>query len=285
MAEAKSKEPGTEVEKVEELTPDMEARMAELAGETKSAIDLQEDVRLPQLQLVQGQSSNVGDARKGQLFHSLTQDAWNEVEVILVKMFKTRTYWGDQDGLDNPPACTSPNALDGWGDPDEEAIKRDGGEPYGLALDDRGPNGGGSCARCPKNRIAPDGCQLQFNYLAVQVSGDGEEVDMTLPIGFMMKRTSIKRASQLNSLLLDMKYPWSNVIVLASDEEENKASQKYYIWRIKKGRAATMQEMVKAATVAGMISDAQKGGASVTIGDGDEGGGSKSSGDDSDIPF
>lgn len=272
-----AEEPGTDVvvpgTGEVELSQAMMDRMAELAAETRSEIDLQQDVRLSALALVQKTSPSDWDAKAGQLHHTLTGENFTKAEVLLVKMNKTRTYWGRQEGLTNPPVCTSPNALDGWGDPDEALMTRDSDDgeqmiPYGQKLREKGPNGGGACRNCPKAGIGDNRCQLQYNYLVVPLTdADGNERDWQneLPIGVMMKRTSTKTASQINMLLLNMPYPWSNIIELTGSAEQNKAGQEYFIWQAKKGRPSTMQEMIRAATVAGMISDAVKSGVSVTI--------------------
>lgn len=256
-----------------ELTAAMEARMRELAGEVKGEIDIQTDIRLSALALLQKTSSDMGDARPGQIKHTLTGEVFTRVEVLLVKMNKTRTYWGRQEGMTNPPVCTSPNSLDGWGDPSEEELKRDSDDgeqaiPYGQRLAEKGPNGGGRCQACPKNGIGDNRCQLQYNYLVVPLTdpeGAPRDWENELPVGVMMKRTSIKKASQLNSLLLNMQYPWSNVIELSGSAEKNKAQQEYFVWDVKKGRPAAMAEMIRAATIAGMISDTIKAGGSVTV--------------------
>src|SRR5256885_1795964 len=128
---AKDDEPGAEVAVPDEakspqtLSDAQEARMKELAAEAREAIDIQEDVRLPALSLVQKTSKTIGEERPGEIVHTLTTESFKGVEVLLVKMNKTRTYWPKLEGLSNPPACTSPNALDGWGDPGEEEMKRD----------------------------------------------------------------------------------------------------------------------------------------------------------------
>lgn len=298
-------ETSTEVAvKDEELTPAQIAMMQELADDTKGEIDLQQDVNLPALALVQRTSKGVGSATPGQIRHTLTEEALSKAEVVLVRMYRTRAYWGVKDTLGGaPPACNSQNAIEGWGDPSEEDMKRDDPsweaenrqpEPYGIRLGIKGPNGGGSCKDCPKNRFGKNACQLQYNYLGILVSPVSDngttqmrEFKTELPVGFMMKRTSIKKATQLNSLLLNMKFPWSNVIELGGEIETNKAGQEYFVWTVKKGRATTTEEMLRAAEVAGMVRDAQQRGALVTIDDPQQETASAPVGSagDEDIPF
>lgn len=247
-----------------DLSPEQQEEMDRLAGETKEQIDIQTDIRIPALSLVQKTSGGVGEARPGELYHTQSGEAVKRAEVVLCRMFKTRTYWGRQDGLGNPPACSSPNAMDGWGDPDEDDMKRDSDDgrtvvPYGQKLTEKGPNGGGRCSSCPKNGIGDNKCQLQYNYFAL-VTGEGQVVDGQLPVALLMKRTSIKTANNINAMLLEMRYPWSNVMELWGEADKNKAGQEYFVWRAKKGRPATMEEMIAAAKVAGLVSEAQKAG-------------------------
>jgi hypothetical protein len=209
-----------------------------------------------------------------------TGEVFPVAQVVLVKMITTRTYWGEKDSLGGaPPACSSPNALDGWGTPSQEDLERDDPthvaenrdpEKYGQLLKVKGPMGGGSCKDCPKNRFGKNSCALQYQYLAVLVGPapegeEGRDITSELPIGFLMKRTSIKVAKQVNSLLLNMRFPWSNVIELGSDKESNSRNQEYFIWTARKGRPATMAEMMRAAQVAGMVRDVERSGGKVTV--------------------
>lgn len=264
-----------------ELSDEQRQYMDELARDAKSGIDMREDITLPALKLVQATSSDVGDARKGEIYHSLSGESYKTAEFLIITTFKTRTYWGNREELGGPPVCFSDNALDGWGSPTPEEVERDGGEPYGHLLDVKGPNGGGSCRSCPKSLFGA-GCQEQYNYLGYVIGEDG--IDGQLPAGVLMKRTSVKVAKRLNALILNMKYPWSNVIELNSVEDENKAGQKYQVWSIKKGRPATMDEMVYTARTAAQLRDARAAGQRISVDDADPDGSTSGTGTD-DIPF
>jgi len=266
-----------------ELTAEQQAYMDELSRDAKSGIDMREDITLPALKLVQATSSDVGDARKGEIYHTLSGEAFKTVQFLIITTFKTRTYWGDREDLGGPPVCSSDNALDGWGTPTEEEVERDGGVPYGQLLTQKGPHGGGSCRACPK-AVFGAGCQEQYNYLGY-IIGDEGGIDGQLPAGVLMKRTSVKVAKRLNALILNMKYPWSNIIELTSKDDVNKAGQAFQIWEIKKGRPATMDEMVGAARAAAQLKEARDAGQRITVDDSDPASESSSATGDSDIPF
>lgn len=235
-----TKKESTEIEvvgngEVSAIDPDILREMEAASLAAKKEIDLQEDVRLPALQLVQA-TTNVGDidATPGQLIDTLTSQAYKDVDVVPVAMFKTRAFFGG-GSIGDPPTCTSPNAVDGYGNP-------------GDTLTNRGPKGGGSCKSCPEGNWRTGGkCQQRYNYL-VMVLGDAtnpEDYANELPRGLMMHGTSAKTASKLNTLLLSGKFPWSNVVKLSSTQEKNDRGN-YRVWSVGKTRGATNEEMLVA---------------------------------------
>lgn len=210
----------------EEILAEMEAASAE----AKSTLDLQDDVRLPQLRLVQATTQDV-EANPGQLIDTLTGDALDSAEVVMVDTWKTRAFFAG-GSIGDPPVCTSPNALDGFGDP-------------GDHLEKRGPLGGGSCQDCPQSNWRQGGkCQLRYNYLGMAV-GEGRDLDVELPRAIMMHGTSAKVANRLNTLLLGSKFLWSSVVRLTSKSEKNDRGT-YRIWDFSRSRPVTEGEMLAA---------------------------------------
>lgn len=212
------------------LPDEMIAEMEAASREAKKSLDLNEDVRLPELRLVQATTQDV-DAKPGQLIDTLTGDALDAAEVVLIDTpLKTRAYFPGNVG--DPPSCTSPNALDGYGDP-------------GDSLKMKGPHGGGSCQDCPQANWRQGGkCQLRYNYLAMVVSEGADPVN-ELPRGVMMHGTSAKVANRLNTLLLGSRFPWSNVVRLASKQEKNERGT-YKVWEFVREREVTTEEMALA---------------------------------------
>lgn len=242
--------PKDEVAKVESgevLSPEDLAFMEQMAAETRKSIDMSEDIRLPSLQVVQATGALSDSHKQGTLVHMLTDEEFDTADVIVCSMFKSRVRFPKQ--LGDPPLCTSFNALDGFGDPGDDLRDK------GIT----GPNGGGDCTRCPE---APRGgsCSLNFNYVTLLVGTNGaprDGWDTELPVGLRMKRTSIKTASRINAMMLDAKYPWSNVLTLSARREENDKGR-YYVWQVAKARPATMPEMIKAAQYADKMNQAQR---------------------------
>lgn len=236
----------------------------------KGEIDLQQDVRLPSLMLVQATTQVEGDARPGQILDTLTGDAADEVEIVPVSTFKTRAFFGGKS-IGEPPTCTSPDALNGYGEVADK-LKAEG------AL---GPAGdSGACLRCPEGDWRRGGkCQLRFNYLAVL---PGENVTHDVPRGVMMHGTSAKVASRLNTMLLAQNLFWGSTIVLSSKMERNDRGQ-YYLWNVARGRPANEEEMMVAFRYYKQFDEGRKMGATVEVtapGDTPD-----SSDPDADVPF
>jgi len=217
---------GKEVEPVvaggEVVIPDdVMAEMEAASREQKAAIDVTTDVRLPQLRLVQATTQDV-EAAAGQLFDSLTGAALDEVDAIVLDMYKSRALFGG-DNVGDPPTCTSPDAINGFGDP------------------------GGDCLRCPHADWRSGGrCQLRYNYFAVLL-GDGFDPEHELPRGVMMHGTSAKVATRLNTMLFGSKFFWSNVVHLSSVQETNKRGT-YKVWEARRSRPAKNASLVSATS-------------------------------------
>jgi len=209
-----TKEPSTDVA----IPDDLLAEMNAAAAEARRGIDLNEDVRLPQLRLVQATMS-IDGANPGQLHDTLTAESADSVDAVVLSMFKTRALFGGNIG--DPPRCTSPDAIVGHGDP------------------------GGDCTRCPHSDWRQGGrCQLRYNYLVMPV-GDQHDPENEMPRGVLMHGTSAKVASRLNTMLLGSKFFWSNVVTLGSVTSKNDKGT-FRVWDFKKSRAATPEEMVTA---------------------------------------
>lgn len=240
-------DPGTDVA----LSNDVLAEMEAMAAAAKKEIDLQEDVRLPSLKLIQATTQETGGGHAGQILDTMSGEVYDSVEIVPVSMFKSRAFFSGNIG--DPPSCSSPNALDGYGD-EADQLKQGG-----IV----GPSGGGSCQACPHSKWQTGGrCQLRYNYLGLVI---GDDIGNDLPRGIMLHGTSAKVANRLNSLLISQKFPWSNVVELSSAQEKNERGV-YKIWAIKKGRPATNVEMLASFQMSKQVAQSR----SVTIEGADE---------------
>jgi hypothetical protein len=217
---------GKEVEKRKSaevaIPDDMLAEMEAASAGIKNKLDLGQDVRLPQLRLVQAttDSDSVGGAAAGTIHDTFTGDSAQSIQVVPLQMFKSRAYFGTGN-IGDPPVCTSPDAITGYGQP------------------------GGDCSRCPHADWRNGGrCQLRYNYLVMAV-GEGTDPENELPRGVMMHGTSAKIATRLNTMLLGSKFVWSNVLELSSTTEKNDRGQ-YKVWAVKRSRETTTEEQVLA---------------------------------------
>lgn len=209
-----AKEVGTDLA----IPDDMLAEMEAAAVEARKSIDINTDVRLPQLRLVQATTQDI-EANAGQLFDTLTAEPCDTMDVVPLSMFKTRALFSGSIG--DPPTCTSPDAITGFGDP------------------------GGDCSRCPHADWRNGGkCQLRYNYLVMPV-GDTHDPDNEMPRGLMMHGTSAKIASRLNTMLLASKFFWSNVITVGSSTAKNDRGT-YKLWDVKRARVTTTEEQIQA---------------------------------------
>lgn len=270
------------VDRVQEggLPAEVQAEMEAASAAAKADIDLQQDVRLPSLMLVQATTQTDSDAKPGQILDTLTGEAEDTVEVVPVATFKTRAYFGRGGSIGDPPTCTSPDALNGYGEVAEKLIAQGVTGPAGVS---------GACQRCPEADWRRGGkCQLRFNYLTVM---PGENMEHDVPRGVMMHGTSAKIASRLNTLLLAQPYFWGNVISLSSNQEKNEKGQ-YRVWQVSRGRETSSEEKVVAYRTYQRFAESRQQGATVAV-EGDpavspgEAGRGESGGDDpdSDIPF
>lgn len=213
-----AKKTGGDVAIPEDVLAEMEAASQGI----KEKLDLGQDVRLPQLRLVQAttDSGTVGDAPPGSIYDTFSSNAEQTMQVVPLQMFKSRAYFA-AGNIGDPPVCTSPDAVLGYGEP------------------------GGDCTRCPHSNWRQGGkCQLRYNYL-VMVVGDDADPENELPRGVMMHGTSAKIATRLNTMLLGSKFVWSNVLELSSTTEKNDRGQ-YKVWAVKRSRETTPEEQMLA---------------------------------------
>jgi hypothetical protein len=235
------------------LPDDVLAEMQAASNEIREKLDLSQDVRLPQLRLVQATTQDI-EAAAGTIFDTFGSTAHDEVQIVPVTTWKTRAYFGTGT-IGDPPVCTSPDAVTGYGTP------------------------GGDCTRCPHANWQQGGrCQLRYNYMVVLL-GEGMDPENELPRGVMMHGTSAKIASRLNTLLLGSKFVWSNVLTLSSTTEKNDRGQ-YKVWSVKKERDATPEEQVLAFRWHKTLAKAE----SVTVAD-DAAAPAPAEDPDADIPF
>jgi hypothetical protein len=266
MAESKEVDvkPKSEVATIDDATlAEMEAATAKVRG----TLDLAQDVRLPQLRLVQATSADLENAKAGQIFDSLASVGHDEVEIVLISTWKTRAHFGGGN-IGDPPDCTSPDAARGYG------VVADRIKAEGKEFD-----GAGDCLKCPEADWRTGGkCQLRYNYLTMLL-GEGTDPENELPRGVMMHGTSAKVASRLNTMLLSSKFIWSNVLALSSHTEKNDRGQ-YKVWDVRRIRATTPAEQLLAFNWYRTLDQAR----SVTIADTD-GAETPSPSGDEDIPF
>lgn len=273
---------GTEIEALQAMRAEMEA----LREETREDIDLENDIRLPALDLIQATTKipdDLEDAMPGRFWHTGNNGVYKAPILVIAKVLKTRTRFGPQ--LGEIPLCSSPDAKNGYGEPGDD-------------LEIRGPNGGGSCQVCPEAAIRkPNGergsCALNYNYIGILVEADGEPVRFhnSLPVAIRMKRTSAKTAKRLNALLLDDDFYWSQAFALGATREENEKGV-YQVWTIKVARPATAQEQIRAFEIAKQLNEAQRRQQMIEVVEPPSGGGRSSGGsdggepgEDDDIPF
>ena len=142
-----------------------------------------EDMAIPEIKLVQnvgGDEARAAGAEPGDIYLSLTSEIFKEgLDIIVVDMQKTRTYWGRTDISDEPPTCASLNA-------DSE-----------LNMD------GESCKECEHRCDTPwlvsaterrTKCLLNYNILAVKL-------DTQIPVLIRTSGISTKAVRELISQL------------------------------------------------------------------------------------
>jgi hypothetical protein len=118
------------------------------------------DMSMPELKLLQnvgGEEAKAGGAKAGDLYIALYDTAYPDgIDVVVVDMLKTRTYWGRENIDEGPPACSSANA--------------DVKEPKSLD--------GQDCTTCEHRCDTPwllspadrrTKCLLNYNILAIKV--------------------------------------------------------------------------------------------------------------------
>ncbi len=200
------------------ISDDILKEMEAATATAKAQIDMNEDVRLPNIRLVQA-TMDVDGAKPGQLHDTLTMESADTMDVIPLQMFKTRALFTGNIG--DAPVCTSPDAITGFGDP------------------------GGDCSRCPHSDWRNGGrCQLRYNYLVMPV-GEGHDPTVEMPRGVMMHGTSAKVASRLNTMLLASRFLWSNVVKIGSVSSKNDKGT-FRVWDVKREREATQEEQLTA---------------------------------------
>lgn len=142
-----------------------------------------EDMAIPEIKLVQnvgGDEARAAGAEPGDIYLSLTNEIFKEgLDIIVVDMQKTRTYWGRTDISDEPPTCASLDA-------DSE-----------LNMD------GESCKDCEHRCDTPwlidaaerrTKCLLNYNILAVKL-------DTQIPVLIRTSGISTKAVRELISQL------------------------------------------------------------------------------------
>lgn len=285
--------PSRPVMQMEGFSPEEMAEMASLAGEAVDVVD-SSDLRMSQFAIVQSTSKAVTELgiMPGTIIHTLTGEQFpNGLEFVVSFIKKTRTRFKAK-AIGEAPLCSSPNALDGYGDPATQLV----------AAGAIGPNGGGDCSRCPaavvdfKNKKIGD-CALQWNFIGFR-TGEGADPATEMPLVVQMQRTSIQTAQNLSTLLASLRFPWGARIKVTAKARTNDNGT-FFVWAIAKGAATDAVEIRKALDIARMVKHAQSvtveqsdvadGIIDVTPGDGSYAApvaaGGSSVLDDDDIPF
>ena len=144
-----------------------------------------DDMVIPELKLIQnvgGESAKEAGCVPGDLFMTIFDQVYQEgVDVVIVDMQKTRTFWGRDEIGDGPPQCSSSNADTG--------LSQDGKE----------------CATCTDRCDTPwlltaldrrTKCLLNYHVLAINLTGGADS-----PLIIRAGGISTKAVRELNTQL------------------------------------------------------------------------------------
>ena len=176
-----------------------------------------DELSIPQLKLIQNVGGDYAkdnlNAQPGDFFFPLTNEiipAGEQIDIIIVDMPKTRTFWGREELDEDPPLCSS---LDG---------------EFGMD--------GTECKNCPHLHNAPwmlakterrTMCLMAFNVLAFQVK-DG------LPLMIRCHGISTKSARDLMTLLKlnkELKGELNRAIVHVTSAKKKTASGEAFMFK------------------------------------------------------
>lgn len=70
----------------------------------------QEDLIIPEIKLIQntgGDLAKASGAKPGEFYSEMSNEIFTDFDFVIIRMQKTRTYWGRTELDDDPPECTS----------------------------------------------------------------------------------------------------------------------------------------------------------------------------------
>ncbi len=190
-----------------------------------------EDVKIPRAVLMQALSDMVeaGDAKAGDFVNNVTMENYGAgFEFILLALTEREIIKGKSRFVDKKLKCQSMDRFTGIGEP------------------------GGNCSVCDYGQWGAGGeapeCSDQFTYLIYVLSSDED-----LPAALVMGKTSMKTAKSFNLIIKGMfnsiykgkKKPFATVFNVYSEKEKNNKGS-YYVYKIKKSRPATDEEIAAA---------------------------------------
>lgn len=168
-----------------------------------------EDIMVPRLRLVQGQSVFPGNPDPGTIHNSVTGSAVKEFEAVVLRVSRGQIMWPEKFKREDDPLCASDDGL----------MPR---AEYGSLYDH-----GQGCHACPMQDWGDNGepprCARAYNYLVYNIDTD-------MPGAICMSRTSVKTAKQLNALI--MAYNVKHAIRFFVSDIVVGTEGKWYEWRV-----------------------------------------------------
>lgn len=162
------------------------------------------DIKIPKIKIVQLTSQEVADgkARPGQFYNSLTQEATDTVECVLLQLGKTRVAW--------------------------EGVFKRGEEPKCRSFDGIRSASGQLCSKCKlkewgANNEKPE-CNQGYTWLAALDNGE------YTPFRIIASGTSVSPTKDFLNVLAQKRYPiYVFRIVLSTEKKQNEQGTYYVI--------------------------------------------------------
>jgi len=181
-----------------------------------------EDVTLPRLRLIQSTSKEAeeGNTKPGMIKHSITEEEYEKLEVILVTISKNRVMF-DPENRRGGPVCRSFDMLHGSG--------------CECGCED-------NCKTCAYSKGFPSQCNIIYNYPCALVDTVGKEMLPTL-LSFM--KSSVPVAQKINASVIG-KVPaqpfWNYVWEIGSIKKDYKKGRSAFVYTAKVSRETTAEE-------------------------------------------
>lgn len=190
--------------------------------------DIGDSILLPRYKILQSTSQEVKDklegAEPGRIKNNVSDEVWDTIQMIPMKMFKTRTLF-DADNRDGAPLCRS----------------NDGKVGTGAIACDTCEHGESSW----KEGTPPD-CSLTFNYLCIDPEDKGKR---SVPVLLSLMRTGTQAARRLNTPSRIQNLPfWCWVWEVATKEKKFRKGEAF-IPVVKQVRETTEEERKWAAAL------------------------------------